>query len=224
MSIVKGQLIDDIILRVTKGSPSDDLELEPRQIAFWFDIVAKTAVPDYLNQKIRAGEMIDPDLIIVEDNKTATVEDVVMLAPASDRVYITITKPPMVLKNDAGIIRIITEEGTPVNNAALPYLDTINALTFGKPSRENLLYTRINQKIYIHGLNPKHVGIISFSVYYVPTIDLSALQDNEEVKLPDTLVAIISEQVERMALKEIYQVDPDLQNDGEDDNNRPSGQ
>src|SRR5690348_6439066 len=105
----KAQLIDDIILRVTKGAPSDDLELEPSQIAFWFDIVAKTMIPDYLNDKIKSGEMIDPEFILIEDNKKAVVEDVTMLESYQDRVYITITKPPMVLRNDAAIIRIITE-------------------------------------------------------------------------------------------------------------------
>src|SRR5688572_18273425 len=140
----KKQLIDDIILRVTKSAPSDDLELEPAQIAFWFDQVANTAVPDFLNKAIVDRLTIDPIFILVEDNKTATIEDITMLEDCDDRVYLTLTKIPMSLVNDYGIVRVITEEGTIVNNTPIEELDTINKLTFGKPNRENLLYSRLD--------------------------------------------------------------------------------
>jgi hypothetical protein len=221
MAVTKKKLIDDIILRVTKGAPSDDLELESAQVAFWFDLVAKTAAVDYLNAKIANRETIDPIFITVEDNKTATVEDVTMLELCKDRVYITTTNQPLTLINDYGIIRVITEEGTFINNVPLEELDTISKLTFGRPSRENLLYTRIDSKIYIHGLKPQHVSIIKFSVAYIPTIEISALADGDTVKLSDSLLATISEAVEKMALKEIYQIDPDVTNDAMDNNNRP---
>jgi hypothetical protein len=223
MAVTKKKLVDDIILRVTKGAPSDDLEIEPRQIEFWFDLVAKTAVPDYLNAKIEAKEALDPQYILIEDNKTAIKEDITMLEDCDDRVYITTTKTPLNLTNDLGIMRVITEEGTFVNNVPIEVLDTINKLTFGKPNRENLLYTRIDNKIYIHGLKSHHLAILKFSVYYIPTVEISALADNDTVKVSDNLLATISEAVERMALKEIYSIDPDQENDAQDDNSRPGG-
>jgi hypothetical protein len=221
--MTKAQIIDDIILRVTKGAPSDDLELEPTQIALWFDFIAKTAVADYINKQIEQRQTIDPIYILLEDNKTASVEDVTMLEDCYDRTYITLTKTPMTLLNDYGIVRVITEEGTMVNNVPIEELDTISKLTFGRPSRENLLYTRVDSKLYIHGLKSKHVGILKFSVAYIPTIEISSLANSDTVKLSDTLAAIISESVEKMALKELYQIDPDEQNDAQDDNNRPRG-
>lgn len=219
--MIKKQLVDDIILRVTKGAPSDDLELEPSQIALWFDLIAKTAVTDYLNKQIEDRLTIDPIYILIEDNKTAVAEDVTMLEDCEDRVYFTLLKTPINLINDSGIVRVITEEGFPINNIPIEELDTISKLTFGKPSRENLLYTRIDNKIYVHGLKKKHVGILTFSVAYIPTVDLSALADNDTVKISDNLLAVISEAVEKMALKELYQIDPDIVNDGNDDNNVP---
>ncbi len=215
--MTKKQLVDDIILRVTKGAPSDDLELEPSQIAFWFDLVAKTVVPDYLNNLIQGGFHIDPFLIEIEDNKVAIVENVTMLEDADDRVYIIVNKPVISLKEDAGLIRVITEEGTVVNNVAIERLDTLNKLTFGKPSRENLLYTRINDRIYIHGLKSKHVGIIMFSVYYIPTVDLLNAQDTDIVKLSDELIDLISNEVEKKAFRELSVI-PDVENDAQDDN------
>ena len=215
--MTKKQLVDDIILRVTKGAPSDDLELEPRQIAFWFDLVAKTLVPDYLNTLIKDGDTIDPFYIEIEDNKVGVVENVAMLDIGDDRVYITVTKPVMPLIHDAGVIRIITEEGTVVNNAPIEHLDTLNKLTFGKPSRENLLYSRINDRLYIHGFKPQHIAILKFSVTYIPTIDISSLADGDTVKITDSIVSILSEAVEKMALKELSVI-PDEENDAQDDN------
>lgn len=219
--MTKKQLIDDIILRVTKGAPTDDIELEQRQIAFWFDLVVKTAVADYINGQIKDRLTIDPIYLLVEDNKTATVEDITMLEDCDDRTFITLTKTPMSLINDYGVVRVITEEGTMVNNVPVEELDTISKLTFGKPSRENLLYTRVDSRIYIHGLKRQHVGILKFSVTYIPTPEISTLADGDTVKLSDSLAALVSEAVEKMALKEIYQVDPDQENDAQDDNNRP---
>ena len=215
--MTKKQLIDDIILRVTKGAPSDDLELEPRQIAFWFDLVAKTLVPDYLNTQIKDGQPLDPLYIIIEDNKTAIVEDVTMLDTGDDRAYITVLKTVMPLINDAGLMRVITEEGTFVNNTPIEYLDTLSKLTFGRPSRENLLYSRINDRLYIHGLKPQHVTIIKFSVTYIPVVDISSLADGDTVKVTDPILSILSEAVEQMARKQLS-IMADEENDAQDDN------
>lgn len=216
--ITKKELIDDIILRVTKGAPSDDLELEPRQIAFWFDLTAKELVPKYLDGRTKKGESIDPIFINIDDDIVGTVENVVMLDSYTDRVYIETEEPIIDLKNDGGLIRIITEEGSIVNKVSIERLDTINKMTFAKPSRENLLHTRINQKIYIHGLSPTQVGLLTFSVTYIPKINISDLDDSDEVRLPDEVIGLISDAVEEKAWKELGGT-PDIENDAEDDNN-----
>lgn len=222
MAITKQKLLSDIILRVTQGAPSDDLELEPSQVAFWFDLVSGTIVTDYLEKQLKNNESIDPIMIEIEDNKAGIVENVVMLSDCDDRVYITVLKPILDLFSDSGLIRIIDDEGFIVNRVSLDKLDTLNKMTFAKPTRENLLYTRIGQKIYIHGLNPKHVGLTQFSVFYVPKIDISSLTNSDTIKLPDKLIGIISEAVEAMAMKELYGSSIDLENDAEPDLNKTS--
>lgn len=212
----KKQLVDDIILRITKGAPSDDLELEPSQIIFWFDLVAGELVPKYLNSKMTKKEVIAPVLIEIEDNKTGVVEDVTMLDGYNDRVYITVDKTPISLDNDSGVLRVITEEGSVVNKMSIERLDTLNNLRFGKPSRDNLIYVRINNRLYIQGLSPKHVGITKFSVYYIPTPGITDLEDDDEVKLPDEVIGLISDGVEDKARRQMNGV-ADNENDAEDD-------
>lgn len=217
----KAELIDDIILRITKSAPSDDLELEPRQIAFWFDLTALEVVPKFLEAKMRKNESISESLIEIEDDIVATVENVTMLDQYSDRVYIETEKPILSIKNDRGLMRVITEEGQVVNKISIEKLDTINKMTFSKPNRENLVHTRINDKIYIHGLSPKHVGIVTFSVTYIPQINISDLADDDEVTIPDDVLGLISDTVEEKARKQMFGF-ADNENDAEDDT-KPQG-
>ncbi len=217
MAVTKAKLIDDIILRVTKAAPSDDLELESRQIAFWFDQIAGEVVPKFIESKIKKRQAIPSIMIEIDDDITGTVENVVMLDQYNDRVYITTEKDIMDISDDAGLIRIITEEGSFVNKVSIENLDTLNKLTFAKPSRDNMLHTRINQRIYIHGFSPKHVNILTFSVTYIPKINISDLSDTDTVKLPDELLDVISDAVEERARREVFGGVADIENEAEDD-------
>lgn len=217
MPVTKEKLISDIILRVCKGAPSDDLELEDAQVAFWFDIVGKKIIPDFLNKKLINGFTIDPVFIKIEDNKVMQQEDVAMLPECKDRNFITITQKPLDLYEDRGVIRIVTDEGVVVNKVAVERLDTLNAMTFGRPNKLNLLYTRVDDKIYIHGITSKATSLVEFSVYYIPTFSLTDLADTDTVKLSDELVATISDVVAEMAIKELYGGVADVENDAEDD-------
>lgn len=218
MAITKAQLVDDIILRVSKGAPSDDLELSKRQVAFWFDLVGRDIVPKYLQNRLNNNEPLDSIMIEIKDDLEADVENVVMLDQYSDRVYLTLPKRVLDLPGDRGILRIITEEGQKVDRVAIERLDTLNSMTFSKPSRDNLLYSRIEQKIYLHGLSPKHVGIVSFSVTYIPKVAIVDLADTDEVKLPDEVIGLISDAVEDKARREMTG-QADIENDAEDDPN-----
>lgn len=217
MAITKKHLIDDIILRVTKGAPSDDLELSPRQIAFWFDLVAKELVPKYLDSKLKKNQPISSIMIEIDDNVEGEVESAVMLDAYDDRVYITTTKDIMDAPNDRGVLRIITDEGQKVDRVPIERLDNLNSMTFSKPTRENLLFSKVDQKLYIHGLNPAHVGIVTFSITYLPKISIIDMEDSDEIKLPDEVIGLISDGVEEKARREMS-INPDIENDAEDDN------
>lgn len=217
MAISKKQLIDDIILRITKGAPSDDFELSPRQIAFWFDLTARAIVPKYLESKLSSNEPISPIMIQIEDDLVGVVENVTMLDQYNDRVYIQTSKQIIDLSDDSGILRVITEEGQKIDRVPIERLDTLNSMTFSKPSRDNMLYSRVYNRLYIHGLSPKHVGIITFSVTYIPKVELASLTNSDDVRLPDEVIGLISDEVEKIARRQMLGI-ADIENDAEDDN------
>jgi len=66
-SFTKEMLVSDIILRISKGKPSDDQELEPRQVAFWIDQWLPFLVTDLLNKRVSMGLGIDPNYIKIEE-------------------------------------------------------------------------------------------------------------------------------------------------------------
>jgi hypothetical protein len=221
MSATKAEIVSDVILRISKGAPSDDLELEPAQVAYWFDIVADKLVADYLNKQIASGYLIDPPMIVIEDDKTAVSENVAMLEDCKDRVYITTSKKVMDLNGDRGVLRVITEEGVVVNKVSLEGLDTLNAMTFSRPNKNNLLYTRVgDNKIYIHGITGKSIDIVQFSVSYIPEINISSLAPTDRINIPDKLVGMIADMVGEMARAQMSGV-ADIESEGEDDNQPP---
>jgi len=220
MAITKAQLIDDIILRITKGAPSDDLELSARQIAFWFDLVGSDLIPKYVDSQLRKNLSVPSVMLEIDDDIEGTVENVVMLDEYADRVYIETEKHILDLPKDNGVLRVITEEGQKVDRVPIERLDTLNSMTFSRPNRDNLLYSKVDQKLYIHGLSPKNVGIVTFSVTYIPKISLTDLDNSDEVKLPDEVIGLISDEVEKKALRQMLGI-ADIENDAEDD---PNGQ
>ena len=140
-----------------------------------------------------------------------------MLTQYTDRVYIETTKDIMDLYDDRGVLRVITEDGQIANRVAIENLDTLNSMTFSRPSEDNLLYSKVNQKLYIHGLSPKNVGLVMFSVTYLPKINISDLDDADEVKLTDEIIGLIIDAVEDKGKRQLLGI-PDVDNDAEDDN------
>ena len=222
MAVTKQELIDDIILRITKGEPSDDFELSPRQVAFWFDIVASDILPKYVDSKLRKSEGVPSIMIEIDDEIGGEVENNIMLDQYDNRVFIETEKEIMDLPKDNGVLRILTEEGQFLNRVSIERLDELNKMTFAKPSRDNMLYSKIDQKLYIHGLNPSHVGIVNFSVTYIPKFNLSDLEDDDTVKLPDELIGVISDAVEDKARRQMFGP-ADWENDAENDPNVVNG-
>lgn len=222
MAITKSKLIDDIILRITKGEPSDDLELSPRQVSFWFDLVAADILPKYVDSKLKKKESLPSIMVEIEDQIEGEVEENIMIDLYDDRVFIQTEKDIMDLPKDNGILRILTEEGQFINKVPIERLDELNKMTFAKPTRDNMLYSKVDQKLYIHGLNPAHVDIVNFSVTYVPKFNLSDLANEDEVKLPDEVIGLISDAVEDKARRQVFGV-ADWENDAEDDPNIMNG-
>jgi len=216
MGKTKQELVSDIELRVTRAKPSDDLELEQSQVIHWLEVAANSVVADYLNKKLRSKKIIPPEYI----EKVLAVQLNKETAPSNTdegiRHYLDFSSyNVMPLEMDQGIVRVSTLTGKRINAIRdEDHLDTMKHLYFSKPSRENLLWYREGDEIFIQGYGNSITTAVKLNVFYVPTIDISSLSDTDEVQITDDLVAIILDVVEDMALRQLGADFEDLQNDG----------
>jgi hypothetical protein len=211
--MTKNALVSDIILRVTRGKPSDDLELEPKQVAYWIDLVGNALLPGFLNKNLTKGDSIDRDLVYRETCKAITQEDDPHVPAVDDRLYFSICKEPVDLTNDAGILRVITNTGQRIDRITLEDVDIVQDLTFGRASSESLRFYREQQAIIVLGIPPSMKDSVEIQIWYVPKLAVESLKDTDEVKLPDELLDAIMDAVEQKALRQLYGFE-DIQNDG----------
>jgi hypothetical protein len=216
MGKTKQELVSDIELRVTRAKPSDDLELEQSQIVHWLEVAANSVVADYLNKKMRSKKIIPPEYI----EKVLAIQLTQETAPSNTddgiRHYLDFSSyNVMPLEKDQGIVRVTTLSGKRVNAVRdEERLETMQNLYFSKPSRENLLWYREGDEIFVSGYGNEITSAVKLNVYYVPVIEIDSLIDTAEVQITDDLVAIILDVVEDMALRQLGADFEDLQNDG----------
>ena len=216
MGKTKQELISDIELRVTRGKPSDDLELEQDQIAHWIETTANSVVADYLNKLIRANKAIPPQYIA----KVLAIQLAQETAPSNTdegiRHYLDFSSyDVMPLDNDKGIVRVSTLSGKRVNAINdEENFEMLNKMYFSRPSRENLLWYREGDSIYVKGYGNSITTAVKLNVYYVPVIEVSSLANTAEVNITEDLLPIILDIVEEKAFRQLGYGFEDLQNDG----------
>jgi hypothetical protein len=215
--MTKNQAISDIILRVTKGKPSDDLELEPLQVAFWLNIARAQLLKEYLDGKLEAGFSVDDYFVIQETRKPLNNETDPCIDADEERMYIRLKRAPVELFKDKAIVLIKTNEGSYVHKAKLDTIDTIRNLEFAKPSTKNVVYYRDGKtKLVIEGVPRSLEAVVEFLVWYIPTEDYMEMDDDCEMGLTNELAAILLDRVETIARRELFGFE-DLANNGSQD-------
>lgn len=216
--MTKNQLVSDIILRITQGKPSDDLELEPRQVAYWIDMVLgaliKLDIEDALAQK---RGMIDPSYICWDKEVPVKVD---YINDNRSDFYFDLEKCPINISRDAGVIRINTTDGDGVDKMNMLEIDNLSKMRFSKYSLENIKYTRVKQRIHLFGLTEDTYHLVKFDVAYIPTPDLlEDMDDDDEVFIGEDILPKVAEEVEKIARRQVYQSGIDQENDGQQDLN-----
>lgn len=213
----KSAIISDIILRITKGKPSDDLELEPKQVAYWIDMVLGSVVQDKLNKQLEQGKGIESIYLKKENCIKAAIKNL-ECRDCQNNVYIELEQDVLSLFRDRGLVLVGTEDGDTVEQTKWGDIFRINKLKFSRPSLKNIQYTRDGCRLYLHGLNRDTYIIPQFMVVYVPKIQLlSELKDADEVNVTDDVLEFVSDEVEKLARRQMYQSDSDEENDSQQD-------
>ena len=110
-SVTKKVIIDDIILKLTEASPTDDFSIPRSQISYVLDTARDKIVGDAIYSDLRKGEIPNAIYIEKEAGKAISSEDDGSVECAI-RHYVTLTKDPIWVINDRGIMLVQFSNGT----------------------------------------------------------------------------------------------------------------
>lgn len=207
----KSKLISDIELRLTGGSPTDDTNVNRRQIGHLLDSFRDTLVEEELRRYKFDPKRIDYSILEQEQFTEYSEED----TEHNDEVlyYITLTNKPLDLDNDRGIVRVLGVDNQIINKMQVADLGVVDHLRWSKPSEDNLVYMPKGDIVYIKGLSTSLFTDYPITVYYVRSYIKSPIADTETFKIPDALLAPLLDEVENV-LRRQHQIEVDEINDG----------
>lgn len=215
----KAEIISDIEASLHQGAPSSSSELEWSQLAHWASYELNQLVATEINSKTAKGEMVPPLYVkrtaieIPENEANDDVED------EDERAFITLDVTILDLNKDAGCVNVLTDEYDELKKSDIATVQQFKKLRFSKPTIENPVYYRVNDKIFVEGFKADELPFSKLFVDYVPKQDLSALADDDEVLVSAlVLPELINRCVQRGKLM-LYGTQPDRSNDGEDTKN-----
>ena len=213
------QLIDDIELRLYQGKPSDDSELPKAQIAFWIDSIRNALVSSKLNEQIKKKESLDPFYFERESNKSLTKEEGVNYDDdlTDFRYSIATDKAIMALAGGRGIVRINDNFGRNLDPISSSNLEYYQCLPYGGTSTtDQAYYQEGDVEIFIEKSTDTTSSTYYYDVVYIPMTGVDTVLDSEDYPIDEELKAILMEEVEKIARREMQLGIADLDNDGKD--------
>lgn len=207
------QIRSDIILRLTKGKPSDDFEVDPRQVDFWIDSVKSALVAEKLEKDAMYG--IESYITSFDDIEIKTEAIKGNDVGVNDkRRYSDLPGDVLSLGNDVGVYFVETMGGTEIHRMKPSDKKRFSLLKFGKPSKKNITYFRVNDKLVYQGGNSNLMDNGKVSMLLVLSNTLGVIGDDDVYPLPGDMIPILIEQAEVIGRREL-ELPQDLNNDGE---------
>lgn len=204
MARTKGELISDIELRLTRGNPSSDIELERSQIAYWLDMARDKIVMAKINSSLFANEPVDPTYISHIPCQVADLEASSCAYKEGKRYSFTISKSILPLDNDMGIVRIVTNTGKILNRSTYDEIEYMYNLRFSKPSRENMFWYREGNNIFIEGISQGTKPSTKFNIFIIESQIGAELSDDDIYIIGDDIVEDVLVLAEEIGLRQIY--------------------
>lgn len=214
--ITKEQFISDVILQLTQSAPSDDLELEDKQIAIWGTYHLNQLVATECNEKTKRGEQIPSIYVKRTELEVSELEEEAGVNESDERIFVTLDEEILDLNKDAGVVMVETDERDEVKKMNFADSQIFKHMRFGKPSLENLLYYRQGQKIYVEGFKSVDIPFNSLFIYYVPKQDLLTMDDEDEILVSDLVLPELINAVVQRGKLQLYGTQQDEENDGQD--------
>jgi hypothetical protein len=200
-SVTKKVIIDDIILKLTEANPTDDFTIPRSQISYVLDTVRDKLVGDAVLKDLRQGQHPNAIYIEKEAGKVISAEDDGS-TDCAIRHYVTLTKDPIWVTNDKGIVLVQFSNGTKVERIGHSDLDVIKFLSGAKATFTSPVFHREGRKLFIDEVTDIQANEISVHVHYIPTAgyitDETAvypLDDGLRVSVSDMTVEILKEEI-----------------------------
>ncbi len=209
----KSELISDIHLRLTAFKPSDDTEIPRSLIGHWLEIARDAIV---LGEAEGAEEV---DLDTIDDFYLERYECNIVQKEVSNckkNCSYIISFPEVYFKNNDSsrviVLRVDDSFGRKMVKVTRDYADSIKNLEFAKPTHDNLMWYREQDRLIILGLGSRSANNTKFDIYFVPSRTSS--DDEEFPILPDDIPELLEyvEEIGRRALG----TPADYDNDGAD--------
>jgi len=207
----KKEIKDLIELRVTKGKPSDDLEISETQIYFEMDMARSFLIKREADKKKK--DIVDSSLMSNFDCLEIIKEKLDCGDDCNEyRYYVQLPADVIKLPNDGGVVLVTTAGGTLISR-----IRPIDLLVFSKiklimPSKEYPTFTRIGKKIILHGASRLFLeeGSVNLTLIVSST---DVLSEDDTYPIQDYLIGELIMMVEQALLRQI-QGKQDLENDG----------
>jgi hypothetical protein len=215
----KGELVSDLELRFTEGKPSDDIEIERDQLAFWLDLAANSLVADQLSKQMSRKEDVNPQYIQPSGYLTAQEEGLAEVNAAYERYSIDISGlrilPFRGKSRDFGVVRVQDNLNKQLVEITYDDSDFYRDLKFACPSSSNQQWYREDGKIYLDGVDFSNVNLRQYRVFYVQSIDSSSLTDAQDYPVGEDILSMIVDIAEEIGWGQLReQPVHDLENDG----------
>lgn len=196
MAVTKKEIRDELILRLTAGKPSSDLELSNAQVDRVIDIVRDRFVADLLFQTGKYdGHFVDPTYITYLDIGSPTGTDV---------KKITITKPVLSTPlNDYSLLRVLVtstklKSTVKARKVDLFTIGSIEEMEFSNPNDKFPVAYRTGQILNLKGLKQVE-GDYNIEVEFVEAM----IGSTTDYSISEAHVADVTEKAEEILRRQL---------------------
>jgi len=223
--ITKEKLIGDVELQLTQAFPSQDLELEQSQTAFWLTNVRNALVAQEIEKSFKQGKQV-PQIYLVTETCKQLVETPVGCVDSgedgeNDNYYFALTGAVVDVSDDNGIVQVLSADDDgdqdEIFKASLQSLPMLKAMTYTKPSSQIVSWSRSGDYIYVQGFKNSDIDFNKIIVTYVAKQDLLTMADTDLVNITDSLLPVLIEQVVELGKLELFGTQADTENNASPD-------
>lgn len=214
-------LISNIELRLSQANVSDDFQIDRRLIRSWLDSSRSKLINDKFKED--GSVTIESFLSLHECVPIKEIDKDCADGCSDSKFVITLPSQPIVVNgNDIGLYRLETQSGQIINRIKPNEIHRIKNLKFGKPSRKNIVYYRLADKLTIFGGsdNFRKGGKVNV---FIAMDNSSNLKESDEYPISSNLITELLEMVEVIG-RRVLGISEDIDNDGKQQAQPPQRQ